>query len=253
MKAVLPAPETLNYQKAEPFPCAVISGMWDEEALRKVSADVRAVTDWDGEKQFFGSQAKRWVSTWGKLPDSVCDLIHYCSQPDFLKWLEAVTGEKNLLPDPYLSGGGIHSIDTGGFLQMHADFNWHEQIGLYRRINLLVYLNEGWLDEWGGDLRLASNEKAGLDVSKVVFPRFNETVIFTTDDRSFHGHPDPITAPEGTKRNSIALYYYSPNKPAGSAAIKRTGTDYRDMGGQQMGKKTFMKRVKGKIKRALGV
>lgn len=37
---------------------------------------------------------------------------------------------------------------------------------------------------------------------------FNRCVIFNTDADSFHGHPDPLTTPDGITRKSVALYYY---------------------------------------------
>jgi hypothetical protein len=40
-------------------------------------------------------------------------------------------------------------------------------------------------------------------------------VVFTTTDTSFHGHPEPLACPEGRTRKSIALYYYSRDRPEG--------------------------------------
>jgi hypothetical protein len=34
-------------------------------------------------------------------------------------------------------------------------------------------------------------------------------VLFRTSDDSYHGLPRPITCPEGTQRNSLAIYYVS--------------------------------------------
>jgi hypothetical protein len=246
--ANLPEPDATAYKVARPFASATFDGIWDQEFLGAVADDVDGFHDWDGEKQFHGSRAKRWCSTWEKLPDSVASLIQYSSQPHFLKWLEELTGEQKLMPDPYLNGGGIHSIDTGGFLKMHADFNWHETLGLYRRINMLVYLNRGWQESWGGDLQLASRDAEGaLTVEKSILPHFNTTVIFTTDDQSFHGHPVPITAPDGRVRNSIALYYYSVVEPAGSAAERRVNTDYRNMDGRESRSRGLLKRMKNRL------
>ncbi len=42
-----------------------------------------------------------------------------------------------------------------------------------------------------------------------VLPVFNRCVIFNTDAELYHGHPLPMTCPEGTFRRSIALYYYT--------------------------------------------
>ena len=38
-------------------------------------------------------------------------------------------------------------------------------------------------------------------------------VIFSTNDYSNHGHPDPIKCPSDISRRSIALYYFSKGRP----------------------------------------
>ena len=115
---------------------------------------------------------------------------------------------------------------------MHADFNWHHRLKLYRRLNLLIYLNKGWQEDWGGELLLARKTEAGLSTEISVAPCFNTMVIFTTTDNSFHGHPEPMSLPVGKARNSIALYYYVSEKPKGTSDVRRIITDYRREDGQ---------------------
>jgi Rps23 Pro-64 3,4-dihydroxylase Tpa1-like proline 4-hydroxylase len=63
---------------------------------------------------------------------------------------------------------------------------------------LLIYLNEEWEESYQGDLILASmDENNTLVPGRAVPPKFNTTVIFITDDTSFHGHPVPLDMPEG--------------------------------------------------------
>lgn len=47
---------------------------------------------------------------------------------------------------------------------------------------------------------------------KSVAPIWNRCVIFNTDADSYHGHPDPLTTPDGVLRRSIALYYYTASR-----------------------------------------
>ena len=54
-----------------------------------------------------------------------------------LEFLETLTGIDGLVPDPYFAGGGLHQIVRGGFLKVHADFNWHPKLRLDRRLNML--------------------------------------------------------------------------------------------------------------------
>ena len=49
---------------------------------------------------------------------------------------------------------------------------------------------------------------------KKLSPKFNNIVVFNTNDYSFHGHPDPLNCPENISRKSFPLYYYSNGRPA---------------------------------------
>jgi hypothetical protein len=128
----------------------------------------------------------------------------------FIDFLEKMTGISGLIPDPDYIGGGLHQIVRGGKLDIHADFNWHTRLKLDRRINVILYLNENWLEEYGGKLELWDVD---MSYCKSVLPLFNRMVCFATTDFTYHGHPDPLTCPEGNSRKSIALYYYSNGRP----------------------------------------
>ena len=38
--------------------------------------------------------------------------------------------------------------------------------------------------------------------------------VFSTSEISYHGHPEPLTCPDGWTRKSIATYYYTNGRPA---------------------------------------
>ena len=91
---------------------------------------------------------------------------------------------------------------------------------LDRRLNILLYLNRDWDENWGGDLQLFDRDMSGPVIR--VFPHFNTCVIFTTTSFSYHGHPDPITCPEDRSRRSLALYYFSTGRPASETIGKHS-------------------------------
>jgi Rps23 Pro-64 3,4-dihydroxylase Tpa1-like proline 4-hydroxylase len=131
-------------------------------------------------------------------------VFHELNSGSFLEFLHRLTGIL-LLPDPYFQEGGYHLVGNGGRLAPHADFS-HHYLGMERRVNLLLYLNDGWKDEYGGHLELY-DEKIRLVVK--IAPIFNRCVIFNTSKTSFHGHPHPMTLPDGVWRRSLAMYYYT--------------------------------------------
>jgi hypothetical protein len=130
----------------------------------------------------------------------------------FIDFLEKLTGIEGLVPDPHFVGGGLHQIEPGGHLKVHADFNQHPQTGLERRLNVLIYLNRDWKDEYGGAFELWNEDMTSCEAK--VMPYFNRCVVFSTTSTSYHGHPEPLACPEGETRKSIALYYYSKERPA---------------------------------------
>jgi 2-oxoglutarate-Fe(II)-dependent oxygenase superfamily protein len=130
----------------------------------------------------------------------------------FIEFLERITGIEGLVPDPHFVGGGLHQIEPGGHLKVHADFNRHPRTQLERRLNVLIYLNRDWNDEYGGAFELWDKNMTRCE--EKVMPYFNRCVVFSTTSTSYHGHPEPLACPKGQTRKSIALYYYSKDRPA---------------------------------------
>ncbi len=135
----------------------------------------------------------------------------------FLRILERVTGIEALIADTKLVGGGLHQIKRGGKLAVHIDYSHHPQNQLFRRLNLLLYLNPAWQEEYGGQLELWDTAISGC--RKAILPRFNRVALFATSDVSFHGHPEPLRTPEHVTRKSLSLYYFTKDPPLGSEGV----------------------------------
>ena len=170
------------------------------------------------------------------LPDE-CDaparqLFQFFNSRPMLEFLEGLTAIPGLIPDPYFMGGGYHETGRGGKLGIHADFRVNEQLHLHRRLNVIIYLNEQWDESYGGNLELWSRDMAAK--CREVAPLFNRCVIFNTDATSYHGHPDPLTTPDGVLRRSIALYYYTASKEIYNE-VPNTSTLYQARPGDDRG------------------
>ncbi len=214
-----------EYLENHPYPHIELDNLWDEEFIKSCAEDVLDFTKWQGEKKFYGSEKKRYSNRYDDFPNNIKKIIDEAYSIKFLNWLKKFTGEEIILPDPFLVGGGIHSTIRGGFLKVHSDFNWNKQLSLFRKLNILIYLNKNWNDEWGGQLELWSKNVKKCE--KKISPLINKTVIFSTTDISYHGHPDPLNCPDNIQRNSIALYYYSPIKPK-VFYYERDDTSYKE-------------------------
>ena len=214
-----------EYLENHPYPHIELDNLWDEEFIKNCAEDVLNFSKWQGEKKFYGSEKKRYSNRYDDFPNNIKKIIDEAYSIKFLNWLKKFTGEEVILPDPFLVGGGIHSTIKGGFLKVHSDFNWNKQLSLFRKLNLLIYLNKSWNVKWGGHLELWSKNVKKCE--KKISPLINKTVIFSTTDISYHGHPEPLNCPDNIQRNSIALYYYSPIKPK-VFYYERDDTNYKE-------------------------
>jgi hypothetical protein len=146
-----------------------------------------------------------------KLPAADRDILYFLNSRPMLQFLEILTGIEGVIPDPYFEGGGLHQIVPGGRLGVHADFNKHKKLNLDRRINVLIYLNKDWKEEYGGHFELWNREMTQAEAK--ILPVFNRCAIFSTTSWSYHGHPTPLSCPPDRTRKSIATYYYTNGRP----------------------------------------
>jgi Rps23 Pro-64 3,4-dihydroxylase Tpa1-like proline 4-hydroxylase len=160
------------------------------------------------------------------MGDATRHLLAEFNSAAFIDFLQELTGIGGLVPDPHFEGGGMHQIVRGGHLDVHVDFNRHPVTGLDRRLNVLLYLNRGWDAEWGGELQLWSQNMKRCE--QRIVPVFNRLVVFSTTERSFHGHPEPLSCPEDRSRRSLALYYYSKGRPEENGTAPAHNTVWGD-------------------------
>jgi Rps23 Pro-64 3,4-dihydroxylase Tpa1-like proline 4-hydroxylase len=212
-----------RYREASPFPHIVIDDFVDAQVLKRVLADFPS----SDNKQYFNREQERLKFQYQPhevVSGVVRNLFAELNSQAFLGFLEELTGVRGLISDPYFDGGGLHETKPGGHLGVHADFNVHDELKVERRLNLLIYLNEDWRDEYGGELELWNKDMSNCAVR--VAPVFGRAVIFNTALDSFHGHPDPLRCPPGRSRRSIATYYYTAVEDGLALVPKRT-TNFR--------------------------
>lgn len=89
------------------------------------------------------------------------DVKNQLSSASFLKWLGDITGHYDIIPDPYMVGAGYMRCARGNSLKIHTDFNFNNDLKLYRMLSLVIYLNEDWQKEWNGDLQFWDFERKG--------------------------------------------------------------------------------------------
>lgn len=206
-----PSSRAQAYRDGDPFPHAVLDGLFPSAVLDEVLAEFPGPGSLDWHRFNNERERKLGMKTGDGLPSRTLNLLYYLNSAPMVRFLETLTGIQGLVPDPYYEGGGLHQILPGGYLKIHADFNWHHRLRLHRRINMLIYLNKDWKEEYGGHLELWDARMEAC--RKRILPVFGRAVVFNTTDFAYHGHPDPLACPEGMSRKSLALYYYSSTRP----------------------------------------
>jgi len=153
------------------------------------------------------------------FPAPIRRLHELLASDTFVRRMSHISGIPGLVADPELVGGGIHETNHGGHLDVHVDFNVNERTGLYRRLNILVYFNLGWKEEYGGVLDLWDEDVKNC-LGRFV-PIFNRAAGFATSATSWHG-VTPVSCPPGWMRRSFAAYYYTREPPPGWDGVRRS-------------------------------
>ena len=214
---------SFNYKNSLPFPHIVIDNFLERKIAEIAHNELSKLEVWDydptdysklaQQNKFFMPSPNYEVDLEIMRKDSVTafQILQFLNSDITLRFLEKLTGIENLIPDPTFTGGGYHKIKKGGKLAIHADYNIHPHTKLHRRINLLVYLNPNWVEEWGGNLELWN--KTLTEKTHEIAPMFNRAVIFNITDDAYHGHPEPLKCPDNEARYSMALYYFTEDRP----------------------------------------
>ena len=222
-------PSNKDFIEAKPFPHIVIDDFLKEEVAEELHNSFP-----DANQDFWYEynnkiEIKLACNQAEHLPPYILGTLTKLNSQHYVDLFSRISSIDGLLADPTMHGGGMHCIKPGGKLDVHIDYSMHPYLGLERRLNLIIYLNKNWKNEYGGFLELW--EKDMSKCAKKILPIFNRAVLFLTDDTSWHGHPEPLTCPPNICRQSLALYYLT--EPRASAAsrsrakfVARPGDDH---------------------------
>jgi Rps23 Pro-64 3,4-dihydroxylase Tpa1-like proline 4-hydroxylase len=207
-----------RYLSKRPFHYVVFDNFFYPEKAEEVHQSYPRLEDgkWNGTT--YVDQKNKFQQTSFDPGSTMDKVFKELNSVDFVKWLEKITEINGIIPDEQLFGGGLHQSIKGAFLNVHVDYNVHPQTSYHRRLNVLIYMNKDWTNEYEGLLELWDMSGEINILLEKVMPSFNKCVIFETNEKSFHGHPRPLNTPEGVNRKSIATYYYTKTRPESEIA-----------------------------------
>ena len=209
------------FKSAEPYPHVVIDNLFSNDMLDNLCREIPSIS---GKNNWVHENNER-LRTYNlrsavNLGETGFQLVSFLHSAAFLYFLSEMTGIWELLPDPYLQGGGYHVMPTGGKFDVHVDRNTAYETGLNRRLSLIVYLNKDWKPEYGGQLELWNGDATRCE--KIIEPLFNRTVIFEINEKGYHGIPNRIAAPDGRSRDCFLVYYHTARTAGQDAAPPHT-------------------------------
>ena len=220
-----------KYRANNPIPHIFLPDFLEPQVAREIAEEFLAFNTVAWTHYQHHNENKLGLAKRDCFPQALGALTDELNSAEFVSWLSALTGIPGLTADPMLEGGGLHQCRRGGFLNIHTDFSHHHYHQHWRRrVNLILYLNEGWQAEWGGSTELWDRSMHRC-VAKYP-PQLNHALIFNTDEYSFHGFPEPLQCPESVSRKSLALYYYAVDSE--KTAIR--STNYRARPSDGLGK-----------------
>jgi len=204
-----------KFLQATPFPSICIDNFLSPEFALELSRSYPNFSNAQNQGLEFSTvneKGKIQITDPEKFPDPVKKLHEALASEEFITSMQTLSGIDKLSFDDQFAGGGMHITKSSGILDVHVDFNFSEKLQLYRRLNILIYLNEEWQEDWGGNIELWDKEVKNCVHS--FSPILNRCLIFSTSDYSFHG-VTAVTTPPGFVRKSFAIYLYN-KRPSAS-------------------------------------
>ena len=198
----------VNYQQGEPIPWITFDNFLPEELLKCVQEELNTIPKhlWS---EFTRSNSHMLACNNFKLAPIIRELALNFNSGEFLTWLEGITGQEKIIPDPHFIGAGLMRCYTGHNLKLHTDFNWNERLHLNRALSVILYLSPEWDESWGGQLEFWNFEKT--ECLHKITPKPNRLLMWNYDERFIHGHPKPLTCPDNASRDGLRLFYYTSN------------------------------------------
>lgn len=200
-----------KYASAKPFPHIAIDDFLEPAVAEMAFERFPSLASMDALKDY--RQVKAQDPMVDKFDPVFQHIIFDHLHSDrFLTFISELTGIPKLHADSQLYAAGLAQGGDKSFLNVHIDNSSHPTQALYRRVNILVYLNRHWTEAKGGHFEVWGNQ---MESSDAILPAFNRAVIFTVSPTSWHGYRRVVT-PDGDTRKSINIYYFTEESPTGA-------------------------------------
>ena len=152
-------------------------------------------------------ESKRNSADLSSLDPILTNITFAFQDPAMVNMISEITSFNKLKPDPKLYAGGLSMMFENDYLNPHIDNSHDSSRNLYRRLNLLYYVNPNWQLSNGGNFELWNEDRT---IPKTLVSNFNRLVVMETNKKSWHSvSPVKVKQP----RCCVSNYYFSNISP----------------------------------------
>ena len=205
-----------KYTSTKPYPYYCQDSFLESTFAKELQQEILQIDDskWDRYENCF--EKKYTLRDKYDFPPLLKKLFDEFTSKSFVNELSEISGYKLLL-DETRNFWGVHKYKNGDKLDIHVDAGLHPTLGLKKQLTVGLYLSYNFSKENGCALEIWEGENVKTPDCKLikkideVIPYYNRFVMFTCNDYSWHGNPEPVCAPSESKRIFITLSYLSDN------------------------------------------
>ena len=163
--------------------------------------------DWDRYENPF--EQKNTLRDKFSFPPLLIKLFKHFESEAFVQKLSDIC-DVSLILDTTRNFWGVHTYKNGDKLDIHLDADRHPTLGYKKKITLGLYLSANWKEEYGCELEIwKGDQKSIQEKIRCISPIFNRLVLFTCNDVSWHGNPEPCISPPDSTRIFVTISYLS--------------------------------------------
>lgn len=198
-----------KYKETLPFPHAYQDNFLDLQFATNLQEEILSIKpeDWDRYENPF--EQKNTLRDKFSFPPLLIKLFKHFESEAFVQKLSDIC-DVSLILDTTRNFWGVHTYKNGDKLDIHLDADRHPTLGYKKKITLGLYLSANWKEEYGCELEIwKGDQKSIQEKIRCISPIFNRLVLFTCNDVSWHGNPEPCISPPDSTRIFVTISYLS--------------------------------------------
>lgn len=214
-----------EYQKTLPYPHTYVDDVLNVTFAKDLQNEILSLSDncWDRYENPF--EQKYTLRDKYAFPPLLQTLFTYLESKECIDRLSSICGY-SLYADTTRNFWGVHVYKPGDKLDIHVDAGIHPHMKKKKQLTLGIYLSSNWKEEYGCELEIWRGDSAVsqnptlYEKITIIPPLFNRLILFTCNDYSWHGNPEPAVCPEKSRRIFITISYMSDNQSDTNKKVK---------------------------------